>query len=56
MTPIELATAIDGYLDAHGIDPDRHEYMTAGEALALEEECRRQGVIGGQGRAGAPIG
>lgn len=45
MTPIELVTAIDGYLEAHGVDPDRHAYMTAAETRALEAQCRRQGLI-----------
>lgn len=45
MTPIELATALDGFLDAHGVDPDRHPYMTPAETRALEAQCRRDGLI-----------
>ena len=45
MTLIELVAAIDGFLDAHGLDPDRHAYMTSAEARALEEQCRRDGLI-----------
>lgn len=45
MTPIELATAIDGFLDARGIDPDRQSFMTPDEALALEAFCRERGLI-----------
>ena len=45
MTPIELVTATDGFLEAHGIDADRHAYMTADETRALEARCRRDGLI-----------
>ncbi len=45
MTPIELIAAIDGYLDARGVDPDRHPYMTPADTRALEAECRRAGLI-----------
>jgi hypothetical protein len=45
MTPIELTTAIDGCLDASGIDPDRHTYMTPADTRALEAQCRAAGLI-----------
>lgn len=45
MTPVELVTATDGFLETRGIDPDRQAYMTPAETRALEARCRRDGLI-----------
>lgn len=45
MTISELVAAADGFLIAAGHDPDQTPSLTRENIAALEEECRRQGLI-----------
>jgi hypothetical protein len=45
MTIPELVAGADGALMLQGVDPDKAKHVTGAEIAALEEECRRQGLI-----------
>jgi hypothetical protein len=45
MTIPELVTAADGFMISQGHDPDKSSRLSRDEIAALEEECRRQGLI-----------
>jgi hypothetical protein len=45
MTIPELVTGADGALMLEGVDPDKGKHITGAEIAAIEDECRRQGLI-----------
>lgn len=46
MTIPELVAAADGFMIAQGHNPDKAPHLSRDDIAALEEECRRQGLIG----------
>lgn len=45
MTLPELITGSDGFAITQGNDPDLAPFMSWEETLALEDECRKAGLI-----------